>query len=1613
MSRSKMARLFRALPVLFVGACFVLPLRAYDLIRGPGGARVTWNDGTIPLVIRMPSTPTLQDGTNYVTSVQAAVQAWNAQMARVQLGAQVQPPGLAGSANGINEVVFDSAIYSNDPSPMAFGANTLAVTVSYRSANPRSDGSYTRIQADILFNSSFPWNSYRGPLQATEDIRRVALHELGHVLGLNHPDQVSQTVATLMNSVVGDIDALQSDDFIGAQFLYGRPGGFAPPANDHWQNAMPVSLGSGIASVIGSSVGASKELGEPNISASNVGGASVWWKWTSPVGGTLSVSTAGSRFDSLLAAFAGEGLDLLTPLAANDDSGVLRTSAISFYTVPGQTYYFGVDGKNGEWGHVVLTFDFSTGASGTVPVITRQPQLTTAEEGGVAYFSVEATGSPAPALRWERNPAGTTSWQALGDSEFYSGTATGFLMVRDARANFSGDSFRCVATNPLGSVTSASAVLTVGPAAPRIVAYPQPVQVLAGANVTLSVSASGSGPLSFQWYNPNSQPISGATAANLQLLNVQGSGYYYVIVSNGAGTSTAGAFVTVVNGPIITSHPKGRTVMAGGYVSLSVLVAQNANHTYQWYRNGVEIQGATHDYLDINYATVAASGDYTVVVTNAAGSTTSQIADVVVYPLEPVDGRFGISVTNSSSRQPGQALDMTAYVEAPWSAGVTYQWYRDGLLVPGATSNRYYVQQSSVDEFAEYFVTATTSAGTAVSDSVTISYSQKIWNRPVWEWIDAQEHRGIVYFLFKDAPRVERYSVADETWLPMKILPVAPKGFTFDGDDVYLALATGIFRADLAFSDFVAMNSATDVTHLLVRGGHLLGSGESELRTFNKQTGVPIASRSLNDFRGAPLYLPASGRIYAQGLEFSPHLIKGITWASDGTFPGGTVNTSVGFEAAQKLFALPGGDGFVAAHGAVYSIDEPQPIAGLGGIIDDLQWLPQGGAAVVRYGQLLRFDATWRELGRKKLGLAAQKIALKTDHALCFAQPNSSGQRPPVTKVALDTVLPQPRASVVNPVGLQVWSPQVFADGLGIIYVHSPLDRNVIRWSANQGAYLPSVPVSGSPRYLSVNIPQHALFYNEGDFLLRRISLENASQKSADQHFFSVGRRLEGAFSAREFLVTADGDTNSVQIQSIGPDSRVRGRTGQGYGSTDYAYAPVTGEIYFQRRYSSTPALHRMRLAPNGELSARISAPNASVFGMEPQHIRVSPDGAQLVLGLGQVVDALSFVPMGNVGREMNAAAWASGKMHTLQRTSAGCRVVRWSESLGIEQATAFSGQPLGLFAVPGGRLVLVTRATGLLSFRVLNPATHQEISPVALQGAPQILASPESQTVRVGNLAHFSAAAQGSSPQYQWQRNGVPLQDEAGVRGSGGPVLVIETASNLWAGEYRVIVSNDAGTAVSSPASLTVLATPQSITFEPIADREFTRTPIPLVARTSSGLPVEFFVTAGPALVEGNHVQLTGAGNVTVRARQAGNADYSAVATERMFTVHTNRDAWLAMHFTAEELGQSLGQPIADPDGDGITNLLEYALDCDPRSASTLPLTLISDDFIWTFTYSRPAHRADITYAVEVSADLEEWTEESVTHEWVATEGDRDTWRARHPRSSGPLFFRLKVTVP
>ena len=125
----------------------------------------------------------------------------------------------------------------------------------------------------------------------------------------------------------------------------------------------------------------------------------------------------------------------------------------------------------------------------------------------------------------------------------------------------------------------------------------------------------------------------------------------------------------VLTAPSITTQPQSRTATVGENVTLSVIVAGKPAPTCQWFFNGVMIGGATSDTLVISNVQSANAGNYTVAVTNSAGTATSSQATLTVNPAS------GGSTGASSSRGGG--------------GGALSPWFYGALLLLAAARRKF------------------------------------------------------------------------------------------------------------------------------------------------------------------------------------------------------------------------------------------------------------------------------------------------------------------------------------------------------------------------------------------------------------------------------------------------------------------------------------------------------------------------------------------------------------------------------------------------------------------------------------------------------------------------------------------------------------------------------------------------------------------------------------------------------------------------------------------------------------------------------------------------------------------------------------------------------------
>ena len=253
-------------------------------------------------------------------------------------------------------------------------------------------------------------------------------------------------------------------------------------------------------------------------------------------------------------------------------------------------------------------------------------------------------------------------------------------------------------TDATGSVDSATATVTVrapsvapppgAPSAPPVISeHPRDRTIDSGETATLSVVASGTGPLAYQWYigdrGTTSTPIAGATGDRYTTPALIATARYWLRVSNDAGSAdSTTATITVTppaqppppsgptpptgTAPTITTQPQDRSVSSGQSVTLTVGASGTGPLTYQWYAG---LSGTTSspvlNAVGTTYSTPALSANavYWVRVSNAFGSVNSAAAIIAVTPAGSGSSSFEDQVLAlvNQRRSAGASCGGTSY----------------------------------------------------------------------------------------------------------------------------------------------------------------------------------------------------------------------------------------------------------------------------------------------------------------------------------------------------------------------------------------------------------------------------------------------------------------------------------------------------------------------------------------------------------------------------------------------------------------------------------------------------------------------------------------------------------------------------------------------------------------------------------------------------------------------------------------------------------------------------------------------------------------------------------------------------------------------------------------
>jgi hypothetical protein len=323
-------------------------------------------------------------------------------------------------------------------------------------------------------------------------------------------------------------------------------------------------------------------------------------------------------------------------------------------------------------------------------------------EGGGTNLQISVQGTTPISYTWYKNQS------------IVSGAISSSLIISNADTSDIGN-YYCTATNLCSSVNSANILMTIN-SAPSITYQPATSSICENQSGLFNVTASGTSPLSYQWYS-GAGAISGATSSSYLIPQVatSNSGSYYVKVTNDCGNITSNsATLTVKNNVSLTAQSSSKTVCAGGSTSFSVTASGSTPITYQWYKNNLPLQSETNYLLNLSSIDTSNAATYHVIASNSCNSiqSNSMILTVKESPNITAQPISGSACVGSSA-----VFNIAAVGTQP----LNYQWYFASLPVTGANSSTYLIGNVASLNSGSYYATVSNSCGTLTTNAASLT----------------------------------------------------------------------------------------------------------------------------------------------------------------------------------------------------------------------------------------------------------------------------------------------------------------------------------------------------------------------------------------------------------------------------------------------------------------------------------------------------------------------------------------------------------------------------------------------------------------------------------------------------------------------------------------------------------------------------------------------------------------------------------------------------------------------------------------------------------------------------------------------------------------------------
>jgi uncharacterized ParB-like nuclease family protein len=730
-----------------------------------------------------------------------------------------------------------------------------------------------------------------------------------------------------------------------------------------------------------------------------------------------------------------------------------------------------------------------------------------------------------------------------------------------------------------------------------------------------------------------------------------------------------------------------RSTSAAGATTTFTAAANATSHTV------TGLSPATTYYFRMQAVNGSNTGD----LSSQVSATTLSSNSVPAAPSKlTVAGKTATTVSltwqDNSGNEETFAIERSSSPATTWTTVATVGFNQTAYTDTTAVPNTAY----------SYRVRATNAVGGTVSSTVTVT-TLKLGG----DFGNLAVRTGeTYYFAFTGPNRIERYDLATRQWLAPVALEAAATALWADESFIYVAEDRAVFRFGLDGSGRTAVGNgeATVRSLFTIKDVLVFASSSEQLTSLNKHTGLFLATFSSSWYgMGGISTAPSLNRLFYRTTGVSPSDIGYIEMGTDGKLVKSGQSPYHGdYPSATRTFVFPDSARVADDSGTVYSTDSLSYTNSLGGTFTDLSFYGSNIPIVLRGNKLHSYTNTLLEAGSYTLAATGLRMAVAGEDALVFTADGTSTRGLRVDVVPL-TLLSAPKpGEPVDARGLAFTPDETFVDRDGNLLMLSKAQLSLFRWSTRDRQFLPAIPLIGSPTHAAYSKANHCVYLAYATQVIRKIDL--SAPVPAETPLFNLPTAPRGLATAGELIFAHDESGAWSTHYYYSPGGTLIDSADWNYYSRVWEWDPVKRRMYFFRDDTSPNDLHWESIDAAGNISGEGETPYHGDFAIATP-IRVSPDGARIVIGSGALFETTGMTRLTTLANTFVDAAWKGTELWTIRASGSQTQLQRWT---GASYAltgggTLFTGTPLRLMPLDGGQFALITLDRGMPRFHLLD----------------------------------------------------------------------------------------------------------------------------------------------------------------------------------------------------------------------------------------------------------------------------------------------------------------------